>query len=87
METWEHLTPDQKKQARELFQQLKQLPPDRRQAVKRAIDSLRDLTPEQREQRIDSGQFDSEFSPQERSLIRGASRLPFAPGDGLQWSQ
>ena len=84
METWEHLTADQKKQARQLFQQLTQLPLDRRQAVNRAIRSLRDLTPEQREQRIDSGQFDSAFSPQERSLLRGASRLPLAPADDLQ---
>lgn len=84
MEIWEHLTPEQKRQGRALHWQLQQLPPDRRQAINRALLSMRNLTPEQREQRINSGQFNSEFSPQERSLLRGASRLPLAPGDGLQ---
>jgi hypothetical protein len=84
MEIWEHLTPEQKRQGRELHWQLQQLPPDRRQAINRALLSMRNLTPEQREQRINSGQFDSEFSPQERSLLRGASRLPLAPSDGFQ---
>jgi len=84
MEIWEHLTPEQKRQGRELHWQLQQLPPDRRQAINRALLSMRNLTPEQREQRINSGQFDSEFSPQERILLRGASRLPLAPSEGLQ---
>jgi Protein of unknown function (DUF3106) len=84
METWEHLTQDQKHQARQLFQQFKQLPPDRRQAVNRAIRGMRGLTPEQRDQLIDSDQYKSMFSPQERGLLNGASRLPLAPGDGLQ---
>ena len=84
METWEHLTPDQKQQARQLFQQFKQLPPDRRQGVNRAIREMRGLPPAQRDQLINSPQYRSEFSPQERSILSGASRLPLAPGDGLQ---
>lgn len=84
METWEHLTPDQKQRTRQLFQQFKQLPPDRRQAVNRAIRSMRGMTPQQRDQLINSDQFRSEYSPQERGLIGGASHLPLAPGDGLQ---
>lgn len=84
METWEHLTPDQKQRARQLFQGFKQLPPDRRQAVNRAIRSMRGMTPQQRDQLLNSDQFRSEYSPQERGLIGGASHLPLAPGDGLQ---
>jgi hypothetical protein len=84
METWEHLTPNQKQQARQLFQQFKQLPPDRRQAVNRAIREMRGLTPEQRDQLINSGQYRSVFSPQERGILGGAAHLPLAPGDGLQ---
>jgi hypothetical protein len=84
METWEHLTQDQKHQARQVFQQFKQLPPDRRQAVNRSIRSMRGLTLEQRDQLINSDQVRSAFSPQERSILRGASHLPLAPGDGLQ---
>jgi hypothetical protein len=83
METWEHLTPFQKQQARQLFQQFKQLPPDRRQAVNRAIRSMRGLTPGQRDQFINSDQYRNAFSPQERSILGGASHLPLAPGDGL----
>jgi hypothetical protein len=84
METWEHLTPYQKQQARQLFQQFKQLPPDRRQAVNRAIRSMRGLTPDQRDRLIDSPQFRSAFSPQERGILSGAAHLPLASGDGLQ---
>jgi hypothetical protein len=84
METWEHLTHDQKQQARQLFQQFKQLPPDRRQAINRAIRSMRGMTPEQRDQLIRSDQYRSAFSPQERGILGGVSRLPLAPGDGLQ---
>src|SRR5229473_1141734 len=83
METWEHLTPDQKQHARQLFQQFRQLPPDRRQAVNRAIRGMRDLTPEQRDRLIDSNEYKSTFSPQERRLLGGASHLPLAPGEGL----
>jgi hypothetical protein len=81
METWEHLTADQKQQARQIFEQLRQLPPDRRQAVNRAIRSMRGLTAEQRDRLIDSDQFRNAFSPQERRLLSGASRLPLAPTD------
>jgi hypothetical protein len=84
METWEHLTSGQKQQARQLFQQFKQLPPDRRQAVNRAIRSMRGLTPDQRDQLINSPQFRSAFSPQERGILSGAAHLPLAPGDALQ---
>jgi Protein of unknown function (DUF3106) len=84
METWEHLTHEQKQLSRQLFQQFKQLPPERRQVVNRAIRGMRGLSPEQRDQLINSDQYRNSFSPQERNLLSGASRLPLAPGDGLQ---
>jgi len=84
METWEHLTPDQKAQARQLFQQFKQLPPERRKAVNRAIHDMRHLSPEQRDQLINSDIFRNSFSPQERGILGGISRLPLAPGEGVQ---
>jgi len=59
------------------------LPPDRRQAVNRAIRGMRGLTPEQRDRLINSEQYRRAFSPQERGLLAGASRLPLAPGEGL----
>lgn len=79
METWEHLTPGQKQQARELFGRMQQLPEDRRRMVTTAVRDLRAMPPGQREQIIDSNRFKSVFSPEERDIMRGATRLPLAP--------
>jgi hypothetical protein len=84
METWEHLTSDQKMRSRQLYQQFRLLPPDRRRAVDNAIQGMRHLTPEQRDQLINSDRYRRAFSPQERWLLSGAAHLPLAPGDGLQ---
>ena len=82
MDTWEHLTPEQKQQARQIFNQMRQLPPDRQRMVTTAIRDLRPMSPDQRERVIDSPRFKGSFSDQEREMIRGASRLPLAPGEG-----
>ena len=58
---------------------MQQLPPDRRRMVTTAVRDLRAMPPEQREQIIDSNRFKGMFSPQERDIMRGASRLPLAP--------
>ncbi len=79
METWEHLTPGQKQEARELFGRMQQLPPERRRMVGTAVRDLRAMPPGQREQIIDSNRFRGMFSPQERDIMRGATRLPLAP--------
>jgi hypothetical protein len=79
METWEHLTPGQKQQARELFGRMQQLPQDRRRMVMTAVRDLRAMPPDQREQIIDSNRFKGMFSPEERDIMRGATRLPLAP--------
>src|SRR5271169_560083 len=79
METWEHLTPGQKQQARELFGRMRQLPPDRQRMVTTAVRDLRAMPPGEREQIIDSKRFRSMFSPEERDIMRGATRLPLAP--------
>jgi len=39
------------------------------------------MPPAQREQIIDSARFRGMFSPQERDIMRGATRLPLAPQD------
>jgi Protein of unknown function (DUF3106) len=79
METWEHLTPGQKLEARQLFGRMQQLPSDRRRMVGTAIRDLRAMPPAQREQIIDSNRFKGVFSPEERDVMRGATRLPLAP--------
>lgn len=81
METWEHLTPAQKQQARQVFGQIKQLPPDRQRAVTTAIHDLRPMSPEQRERVINSDRFKGMFSDQERNMMRGATQLPLAPAE------
>jgi len=82
MDTWEHLTPEQKQQARQVFGQMRQLPPDRQRMVTTAVRDLRSMPPDQRERVIDSPRFKGMFSDQERGMIRGAARLPLAPGEG-----
>jgi hypothetical protein len=81
METWEHLTPEQKSQAREVFGRMQQLPADRRHMVGTAIRDLRAMPQEQREQIINSDRFKGMFSPQERDIMRGATKLPLAPSE------
>jgi Protein of unknown function (DUF3106) len=81
METWEHLTPEQKQQARQLHEQMQQLPPDRRQAVQNAVKALRGMPPEARQREIDSDSYKKQFSPQEREVLGGASKLPLAPAE------
>ena len=77
-ETWEHLSPQQKEQVR----QMQQLPPGRRRMVTTAARDLAAMPPQQREQVINSERFKRMFSDQEREMLRGASRLPFAPAEG-----
>jgi len=79
METWEHLTPGQKQQARELFGRMQQLSPDRRRMVTTVVRDLRAMPPGEREDIIDSNRFKGMFSPEERDIMRGATRLPLAP--------
>lgn len=81
METWEHLTPEQKNQARQVFTQMRNLPPQRRQAVRNAIQALRGMPPGAREREINSERFKAEFSPEERGILSGASKLPLAPAE------
>lgn len=78
METWEHLTPQQKRDFIGMRDQFNGLSPDRRRAVHNAIDTLRAMPPEARQRELESGRF-SQFSPQEKQILNGASRLPLAP--------
>jgi hypothetical protein len=80
METWEHLTPQQKNTARQLFSQWKDLPSDRRQPMQNAVKALRGMPPDARQREIESGRF-SQYSPQERDMLRGISQLPLAPAE------
>jgi len=78
MHTWDHLTPQQKQDFRGLGSQFNSLPSERRQAVRSALETLRAMPPGARQREIESGRF-SQFSPQERNILNGASHLPLAP--------
>jgi hypothetical protein len=66
---------------------MQQLPPDRRRMVSTAVRDLRSMPPQQREQIIDSNRFRGMFSPQERDIMRGATRLPLAPPENSRPEQ
>ena len=65
---------------------MQQLPPERRQAVRNAIQTLRAMPPEARQRQIDSDAYKRQFTPQERNMLGGASKLPLAPAgpNGLE---
>jgi len=82
MDRWAHLTPEQKEQARQIHNRMQQLAPDRQRMVRTAVRDLRAMPPGQREAIIDSNRFRGMFSPEERDIMRGATRLPLAPENG-----
>ena len=47
--------------------------------VTTAVRDLSAMPPEQRARIINSDRFKNMFSPQERDIMRGASKLPLAP--------
>jgi hypothetical protein len=78
---WRGLTPEQRQQVLQIHNQILQLPPDRQRMVRSAIRDLRAMPPAQREQVIDSDRFKDAFSPHEREILRGVTRLPLAPAE------
>lgn len=69
-EALERLSPPQRQEWRDAVQQLNASPVPRRRLMARAILDLREMPPEQREQTIDSPAFGTQFSPNERNMIR-----------------
>ncbi len=80
-QVWRGLTPEQRQQVVQIHNQILQLPPERQRMVRTAIRDLRAMPPEQREQVIDSDRFKGMFSPHEREILRGVTRLPLAPAE------
>lgn len=74
-EILESLSPEKRQEARALFPQYNRLPPGRKQAVGQAFMRLASLPPAQRERVLSRPQFQNRFSPEERDLLRGLSRL------------
>jgi len=79
MDAFEHLTPEQQEQARQIFGQVRQMPEERRRLFRRAMRQLTDVDPEQRLATIDSPEFRSQYSDEERGLMRQVVNLGVLP--------
>jgi hypothetical protein len=79
MERWNQFTPEQRTKAKSLFTQFRLLPLDRKRAMRQAFSKLRLMSPPQREQAIDSQDFRSQFSDNERELLRGMTQMNIGP--------
>jgi len=74
-EIFESLSPAQREEARILFPQWQRLPPDRRAALMQAFRRLRDMPPGQRQSFLNSPEAARRFSPHERDVLGGLTRL------------
>jgi hypothetical protein len=80
MEAMERLTPDQRQQVRGALAGLGGIPPDRRHAVARGFHQLRMLPPNQQQQMLNSPQFRSQFTEQERGTLSSLMSVePYLP--------
>ncbi len=90
VETMERLTPQQRTQVAAATHDWGALPQDRRRMVGRAFRDLRDMPPGQRQEMLNSQRYRSEFSAQERGVLRNLLNVePYLPrpsgGDGASY--
>lgn len=79
-ESLERLSPNQRQDVRGAMSDLRALPMERRRAVSRAFRQLRSEPSDQRQSTLQSDQFRSQFSPEERSTIDNLMRVePLLP--------
>jgi hypothetical protein len=69
IEAMEHLTPQMRQQVRASFQDFHTLPEDRQRLMKKAFRDVREYPPEQRAAMMNSGQFQAQFTLQERQIL------------------
>jgi hypothetical protein len=77
MDWLDRLPADQKEKAAALHQQFHQLPSERRQEIRRALFGMRDLSNDERQKKLDSPEMKSNFSEQERQIMKGYTSLGF----------
>ncbi|HVP42455.1 MAG TPA: DUF3106 domain-containing protein [Terriglobales bacterium] len=82
MDAFEHLTPEQQQQARQIFTQIRQLPDERRQPFRKGMRQLADAPAEQRGTLLDSPEFRSAYTDNERDLMRQIVKLDILPPKG-----
>ncbi len=69
MEALERLSPERRQRVRSTMQRLTQMPADRRRMMHRAFLDLSQLPPGQREEILNSPQFRTQFSDEEREIL------------------
>jgi hypothetical protein len=93
IEAMERLSPQMRQQVRASVQQFHSLPDDRQRLVKKAFRDLREYPPEQRQAMMNSGQFQAQFTAQERGILGNILAVePYQPvprsgldNNGLQY--
>lgn len=80
IEALEHLSPQRRQAVMGSEQAIRNLPPERRRAVKQAFQNLRNYPPAQRQELLASPQFQSRFTPQERTMLGNVLTVePYEP--------
>ncbi len=94
IEAMESISPQMRQQVRMSVQQFHTLPADRQRLMKKALRDLREYPPEQRTAMMNSGQFQTQFTPQERTILGNILAVePYrpqhgaAPNDDLQYGR
>ena len=93
IEAMEHLSPQMRQQVRASVQQFHALPEDRQRLVRKAFRDLKEYPPEQRQAMMNSGQFQAQFTSQERGILGNILAVePYQPvprsgldNNGLQY--
>jgi hypothetical protein len=90
MEALERLSPERRQQVRRTMQQVAQMPEDRQRMMHKAFQNLTQLPPEQRQAVLNSPQFKSQFSYQERQMLGTLMSVqPYVPeqrpGSGIEY--
>jgi len=74
-ENFKQMPPEQQEAVRKSFRQFTALPEDRRMVIRQELGALRSMTADQREQRMESGEFRSRFTPHERNLLDNLTKV------------
>lgn len=74
-EKFQQLPPQRQEEMRQGFRGFSQLAPDRRQALREEMRNLRSMTPAERRKRINSREYQQQYSPEERGIIDQMTQL------------
>jgi uncharacterized protein DUF3106 len=79
MDRLEHMSPEQREHARNVMHGFRQLPPERKEAVRQAVRRLSGMSAQQQADALGSPQFHSQFSDEERGMMKSFLDLNVGP--------